>query len=37
MRRPVVTLLAGLAGVVLLKMFWEELPSLKRYLKIRKM
>lgn len=37
MRRPGTTLLAGLAGAVLLRMFWKELPALKRYIKIKKM
>ncbi|MFI7108117.1 DUF6893 family small protein [Nonomuraea sp. NPDC050227] len=40
MRRPRTTLLAGLAGLagaVLLGMFWKELPALRRYIKIKQM
>ncbi|MFI7687465.1 DUF6893 family small protein [Nonomuraea sp. NPDC049655] len=37
MRRPRTTLLAALAGAVLLGMFWKELPALRRYIKIKQM
>lgn len=36
MRKPWM-LLAGVAGMGVVSLFWKELPAIRRYLKIRKM